>query len=321
MKRGRRRFLKSTLVTCGVAAGCSSLWLGASQRGPARLLRQLLADSRRALVPAPARPQPARWSDNRITLGWLGHATLLINFYGIRILTDPVFSARVGINAGICTLGPKRYVAPALRLAELPPVDVVLLSHAHYDHMDVPSLKRLGAPAFGVTSRATTDVLKGTRLRPIIELGWDEKTTFRGAHGTLEIQAFEVKHWGQRWPSEVARGYNGYVLRREGKAMLFGGDTAFTPAFGELRAGGPYEVAIMPIGGYNPWIRNHCTPEQALAMANAAGARYVAPIHQQTFRLSDEPFAEPGERLAQALAHEPEWLALRGIGEVFVCLV
>jgi L-ascorbate metabolism protein UlaG (beta-lactamase superfamily) len=284
------------------------------------MLREMLADTQRALLPAPAKLQPETWSDHQLTLGWLGHSTVLINFFGIRILTDPVFSARAGINAGVCTLGPKRYVAPALRIRDLPPVDVVLLSHAHYDHMDLPSLKslrRLG-PAFTVTAKATADVLKSARLQPV-ELGWNERATFQGANGKLEIQAFEVKHWGQRWPSEVPRGYNGYVLRREGKAVIFAGDTALMPAFRELRSRGPYEVAIMPIGAYDPWIHNHCTPEQALQMANAAGARYVVPIHHQTFRLSHEPMAEPIQRLADALEREPERLALREIGGSFVC--
>ena len=317
--RNRRFFLKSMLATCGAAAGCGSLWIGVSKRRSARFLREMLADAKRALIPAPAKPRPEQWSNQGITVSWLGHATLLINFYGIRILTDPVFSARVGINGGICTLGPKRYFAPALPWRELPPIDVVLLSHAHYDHMDLPSLKRLPVPAFAVTAKATTDILKSTCLKSIVELGWNEQTVFQGANGKLEIQAIEVKHWGQRWPSEVPRGYNGYVLRREGKAILFGGDTAYTPLFRELRSRGPYEVAMMPIGAYNPWIRNHCTPEQAVEMANAAGARYVVPIHHQTFRLSDEPMNEPIQRLAAALDREPERLALREMGATFVC--
>ena len=125
--------------------------------------------------------------------------------------------------------------------------------------------------------------------------------------------------WGQRWPSEMSRGYNGYVLRREGKAILFAGDTAHTPLFAELRSRGPFEAAIMPIGAYQPWIWNHCSPEQALAMANAARARYLVPVHHQTFRLSEEPMGEPIERLAAALEHEPERLALRKIGESFLC--
>ena len=243
----------------------------------------------------------------------------MINFYGIRILTDPAFGNRIGISLGLGTVGPKRYIAPALRMAELPPIDVVLLSHAHMDHMDLPSLQRLAPATFTVTAKTTRDILESTPLKKIVELPWNERTTFRNAKGELEISAVEVKHWGQRWPSELERGYNGYVLRREGRAILFGGDTAHTPLFSELRARGPFEAAIMPVGAYQPWIWNHCTPEQAVDLANRAGARYIVPVHHQTFRLSEEPQTEPIERLEAALQREPERLGLRRVGESFIC--
>jgi L-ascorbate metabolism protein UlaG (beta-lactamase superfamily) len=105
------------------------------------------------------------------------------------------------------------------------------------------------------------------------------------------------------------------VLRREGKAILFGGDTANTKSFTELRARGPFEAAIMPIAAYQPYIWNHCTPEQAVEMANAAGAKYVVPVHHSTFKLSHEPLNEPMERLQGALAMEPERIAFRRVGE------
>jgi L-ascorbate metabolism protein UlaG (beta-lactamase superfamily) len=128
----------------------------------------------------------------------------------------------------------------------------------------------------------------------------------------------EVKHWGERWPSELERGYNGYILRREDKAILFAGDTALTPVLADCRSKGPFAAAIMPIGAYRPWIWNHCTPEQAVEMANAANAQYIVPVHHQTFKLSDEPMEEPIERLKVALDHEPERLALKQVGETFV---
>jgi L-ascorbate metabolism protein UlaG (beta-lactamase superfamily) len=264
------------------------------------------------------KPTPAAWSDNQITLAWLGHSTVLLNFFGVHILTDPVFANRVGISLGFGTAGPKRYIAPALAGRELPAIDLLLLSHAHMDHMDLPSLRHLGPGKFTVTAKVTGDVLASARLQQIHELAWNERTTLRTAKGELEIQAFEVKHWGQRWPSEVERGYNGYILRREDKAVLFAGDTALTPLFKNLRSQGPFEAAIMPIGAYNPWIWNHCTPEQALSMADAARARFIVPVHHQTFRLSDEPMTEPLERLQLALHREPERLALRRVGETFV---
>jgi L-ascorbate metabolism protein UlaG (beta-lactamase superfamily) len=145
------------------------------------------------------------------------------------------------------------------------------------------------------------------------------RANFKNGKGGLSVKAIEVKHWGQRWPNGAKRGYNGYTLHREGKSLLFGGDTANTPALAEAKSRGPFQAAVMPIGAYQPWIWNHCTPEQALEMANAAGANYIVPVHHQTFKLSDEPALEPIERLQEALAKEPERLALRQIGETFVC--
>src|SRR5262245_14744257 len=319
VKRSRRKFFRWLLAGFGTVAGGGALCGGMSEQRAARWLRRMVVDSKRRIAPAPVKPNPEQWSDNDITICWIGHSTVLINFYGIKILTDPAFGHHIGISLGLGTAGPKRYVAPALRMKELPPIDVVLLSHAHMDHMDLPSLRGLPASPFTVTAKATSDILKGTGLKRIVELPWGEGATFCKANGELAIEAFEVKHWGQRWPSEVDRGYNGYVLKREGNAILFGGDTAHTPLFSEVRSRGPFEAAIMPIGAYRPWIWNHCTPEQAVEMANRAGARFIVPVHQQTFRLSDEPLKEPIERLQAALEREPERLALRKVGESFVC--
>jgi L-ascorbate metabolism protein UlaG (beta-lactamase superfamily) len=279
----------------------------------------LVSDVERDILPAPMKPTPAAWSDNAISITWIGHATTLIDFYGVRVLTDPAFGPRIGVSAGLGTVGPKRFVAPALALAELPPIDVVLLSHAHMDHMDLSSLRVCSGVPWTVTAKATSDVLEGAKLQRLTEVRWGDKTLCRCAKGDLEIEAFEVKHWGQRWPSSRERGYNGYILRREGKAILFGGDTARTPLFSAVRSRGPYEAAVLPIGAYRPWIRNHCTPEEAVEMANLAGAPRIIPVHHQTFRLSDEPMNEPIERFQAALSGEPERIALSRIGQTFVC--
>lgn len=317
MQRNRRAFLRVLAGGAGLA-GAATWWVAASQRRAARWARRLVQEAQRPIAPAPVTPAPRNWSDNEITLCWLGHATVLLNFYGVRILTDPALGSRVGISLGLGTLGPKRYVAPALKFRDLPPLDLVLLSHAHMDHMDLPTLRQFGARPTTVTASDTADILSGTGLKRVKELRWNDRSTFRFPQGELSVEAVEVKHWGQRWPSDRPRGYNGYVLRREGRAVLFAGDTAKTPLFAGLRPRGPFEVAIMPIGAYRPWIWNHCTPEEAFEMADAAGARYIAPVHHQTFQLSDEPMTEPIERLQNAMASEPARLALRRIGETFV---
>jgi L-ascorbate metabolism protein UlaG (beta-lactamase superfamily) len=312
----RRTFLKRAGLA-GAAAAVSGSWLTLSNSRAARLGRRLVEDSRRAILPSPAKPNPAQWSDNKVTMAWLGHSTVLINFYGLRILTDPVLKNRVGFSTGLGTIGLKRLVAPALSLKELPPIDVVLLSHAHYDHFDTPTLEGLGQKPCVVTANSTGDLLGS--FKNVRELGWGERETIQNGNGDLTVEAIQVKHWGERWPSKLKRGYNGYILRREGKSLLFGGDTAFTPAFAEAKSRGPFIAALMPVGAYDPWIGNHCNPEQAVAMANAAGALYIVPIHHQTFKLSNEPALEPIERLEAALQKEPERLALRKIGETFVC--
>ncbi len=319
MQRSRRKFLKYLAVGTGAGIGGLSWWLGVSKRRAARYGRRLIQDACRSILPAAAKPVPQAWSDNQITLAWLGHSTVLINFYGLNVLTDPTLGSRVGISLGLLgTVGNKRYIAPALRSKELPPIDVLLLSHAHMDHLDLPTLRFFPRSTFTVSAKDASDLLASARRENSQELGWGESATFRSSKGDLRIEAFEVKHWGERWPSEKPRGYNGYILRRDGKSILFGGDTALTPLFKDLCSRGPFDVGLMPIGAYQPWIWNHCTPEQALEMANVAGARYLVPIHHQTFKLSDEPMSEPIQRFEAALAGEPERLALRNPGESFI---
>lgn len=319
MQRNRRRFLSCAVGGLAASLGGAGWWVSSSKQRAARWARRLAGEARRRIEPAPFKPEPATWSDNNITLAWLGHTTVLINFYGLHILTDPALGNHVGISCGFGTIGPKRFIAPALQASELPPIDVLLLSHAHMDHLDLPTLRRLPRLTFTISAKTTTDLLASAGLKQVTELGWTECASFRNAQGDLRVEAVEVRHWGQRWPSELPRGYNGYILRREGKAILFGGDTALTPALGALKSHGPFELAIMPIGAYRPWIRNHCTPEEALKMADAAGATYLAPVHHQTFRLSEEPMTEPIERLESALEHEQGRLAFRRIGETFAC--
>jgi L-ascorbate metabolism protein UlaG (beta-lactamase superfamily) len=150
------------------------------------------------------------------------------------------------------------------------------------------------------------------------ELRWDEQIRVRRPRGEVTVRAIEVKHWGARIRRDTWRGYAGFVVEREGRRLLVGGDTALTPLFRGHRRHGPFEAAIMPIGAYDPWIRNHCTPEQAVTMADAAGARLFVPVHHQSFQLSREPFLEPIERARTALAAEHDRLAISAIGQTIV---
>jgi L-ascorbate metabolism protein UlaG (beta-lactamase superfamily) len=287
-------------------------WLG-------HLFREWTIESWRPIAPAFAKPTPATWSDAQVTLAWLGHATVLINFFGIKIITDPVLFPRIGIRLPGFTIGPKRLTAPALEFHELPRIDLVLLSHAHFDHLDLRTLQRFNASTKIVTAARTGDLLRRTRLRDITELSWGERKTILNSLGQkIDVVAFPVKHWGARKQRDDYRGYNGYLIERNNDRILFAGDTAFTASFRNLRKHSPIDLAIFSIGAYNPWIRSHCTPEQAIEMANDAGARFIMPVHHQTFRLSFEPLREPIERFKAALSKTPERIALREIGETFV---
>jgi L-ascorbate metabolism protein UlaG (beta-lactamase superfamily) len=286
-------------------------WLG-------HLFREWTTESWRPIAPAFAKPEPAKWSDARVTLAWLGHSTVLINFLGIKILTDPVLFPRIGIRLPGFTIGPKRLTAPPLAFHELPSIDLILLSHAHFDHFDLRTLRCFDENTSVITARATSDLLRRTRFREIAELDWSERKTFKTGASKIDVVAFPVKHWGARKQRDTYRGYNGYLLERKGRRIIFAGDTAMTDSFAELRSQGEIDLAIMSIGAYNPWIRSHCTPEQAVEMANAAGARFIVPVHHQTFRLSLEPLREPIERFEAALVNTPERIALREIGETFV---
>jgi L-ascorbate metabolism protein UlaG (beta-lactamase superfamily) len=286
-------------------------WLG-------RIWEEWTVESRRPIAPAFARPVPAEWSDERITASWLGHATVLINFFGANILTDPALFPRVGIRFPGFTLGPKRLTAPALAVEELPRIDLILLSHAHFDHFDLRTLRHFNSSTQVVTAKSTSDLLRFTRLRKIVELPWNQRTIISTQAGPVKITAVGINHWGARIQKDVHRGYNAYIVERNDRRVLFGGDTAFTDAFKPVGQNGGIDLAMMSIGCYNPWIRSHSTPEEAVQMASDAGARFILPIHHQTFRLSVEPFREPVERFERALRDEPGRIALREIGETFV---
>ena len=289
------------------------------RRWIARLWREWTIESWRRAAPAFAKPQPWSWNDGQVTAAWIGHATVLINFFGIKILTDPVLFPRIGIRLPGWTIGPKRLTAPALKFHELPRIDLILLSHAHFDHFDLRTLHRFDKDTSVITAPNTADLLRWTRFRNVTELRWGETKVLNigsQRQASIAISAFEVKHWGARKQRDDHRGYDGYVIERNGRRILFGGDTAMMDNFAKLRQ--PIDLAIMSIGAYNPWIHSHCTPEQAVEMATAAGARFIMPVHHQTFRLSFEPLREPIERFQAALRNTPQRIALREIGETFV---
>ena len=303
---------RAWLSRAGVAGVASIAGLA---YGAAPLLwNEMARETMRPVGPPPERPRPEAWAATGLSAAWLGHSTVLLNIDGFTILTDPIFSDRAGVSLGPVKLGIKRLVAPALGLDQLPKIDLILLSHAHMDHFDLPSLARLASRQTTIITAAnTSDLLRVRRYKQVRELSWDER--FRV--GPAECRAIEVKHWGARMRSDTYRGYNGYLVEVGRRRVLFAGDTALTCAFGRVRDSRPIDLAIMPIGAYDPWIRNHCTPEQAWQMGNDAGAEFFLPVHHQTFRLSREPFYEPIDRFHSAAGSETSRIGLGKIGQEF----
>ena len=292
----------------------SALGAASVLRTAPRIFQQLSRENARPVLPAPYTPDPAQWPDTGLHAAWLGHSTVLLKVDGFLLITDPVFSQKVGIEIGPITVGMKRLVEPALVLNQLPRPDLVLLSHAHMDHFDRPSLRSLeSGKTKVVTAAKTSDLLRTRRYGKVHELNWNENLET----GPLRLRAFEVNHWGARVRTDTYRGYNGYVIESDHYRIVFGGDTAYTQNFRIAKGTKRTDLAIMPIGAYQPWIHYHCNPEQAWSMAEDCGAEYVLPVHHQTFRLGQEGYREPIERLLAAAGPRPERVCLQEIGQEF----
>jgi L-ascorbate metabolism protein UlaG (beta-lactamase superfamily) len=240
------------------------------------------------LSPRSLEARPLRFPNRTPDLwaGWLGHATVLLNLFGSRVLTDPLLTE---------WLGPlRRLVKLPLRPQALPPLDVITITHAHCDHLNRASLRRLPRRATLVVPSGCGDLVADLGF-PLVELGWGEEATF----GELTIQAFRPRHWGRRPPLGGERGYNAYLLTRRGWSVLVGGDSAYTGAYKEACRGSRVALALLPIGCYKPKLFElaHLTPEQALRTFREVGADYLLPVHWGTLIISLEPPAEPPRRL------------------------
>jgi L-ascorbate metabolism protein UlaG (beta-lactamase superfamily) len=263
--------------------------------------------------PAPQRPTPRTWSKRDLTIAYVGHASVLIDFGGVRLLTDPTFFARIGLTVGPVTFGPKRVVAAALTPEELPPLDAVVVTHAHLDSLDLPSLARVTATPLLVVPKRVGDVVAGLGFSRVVELGWGETVEAGG----VMIEAVAVNHWGKRWPWEGWRGYNGYLFSRGDVRVLFASDTAYTPDLGAFARARGVTVMVLGAGAYDPWIMNHADPEQVWRMFEESGARYLVPVHWDTFRLGKEPLGEAMQRLLAAAGPDADRVVIRGIGDTW----
>lgn len=250
-----------------------------------------------AAVPLP--PAPARGGEVAAT--FIGHATFLLRLAGFTVLTDPIFSLRASPFA---SLGPKRVRAPAFTLDALPKIDAVCLSHNHYDHMDLPSLRALQArshPAI-VTGIGNGAYLAARGITPAIELDWWESAEPLPG---LRITYVPAQHWSRRrfWDTNRML-WGGHVVEARGARAYFSGDTGYPAQFREIgqRCGAP-DIALLPIGAYEPrWFMaaQHMNPEEAVRAHLDLRARLSIAMHFATFRMTDEAFGAPETALTVA---------------------
>ena len=226
---------------------------------------------------------------------FIGHSSFLLQIGGKNILVDPNFARWIFVL--------KRLRRPGLRLRELPPIDAVLVSHAHFDHLHRPSLRAIAwltrrktgkRPAI-IVPRHVRDLVSDLGYGRVIELDWWQSVEL----GNVEITHVPSRHWGARIVRDVHRGYGGYVMRSGKQSIYHAGDTAYFDGFREIGERLKPEVALLPIGAYHPdsFRRVHTSPEDAVQAFLDLGARWMVPMHYGTFRLSYEPVDEPVARL------------------------
>jgi L-ascorbate metabolism protein UlaG (beta-lactamase superfamily) len=269
-------------------------WWGERLRGSATLWPKT--------VPAPvAVALPQDVSAGQLAATFIGHATWLLQFPGLTVLTDPVFATRAG-PFGL--LGPKRVQPPALRLGELPRVDVVLLSHNHYDHLDLSALRWLAQhrrPLI-VVPLGLKAWLETRGVTNVVELDWWQGHFIASGD---EIVCTPAQHWSSRWPwDRCLTLWGGFMLRTRHGSVWYAGDTGWGPHFAEVRSrlGAP-ACALLPIGAYEPrWFMEpvHMNPDEAVRAHLALGARHSLGMHHGCFCLTDEGRDAPVQALAAA---------------------
>jgi N-acyl-phosphatidylethanolamine-hydrolysing phospholipase D len=241
------------------------------------------------------------------TATWIGHSTILLQMGGLNVLTDPMFSQRA---FPMQWLGPRRVMDPGVPLERLPPLDVVLLSHNHYDHLDKPSVQRLAGShrdAAWIVPLELGRYVRGWGVKQIVELDWWQHTEVRG----LRVTSTPARHFSARRLGDRCKTlWSSYALETAGGRAYFAGDTAYHPQFREIGARcGPFDFVMLPIGAYDPrWFMHvmHVDPEEAAqAYVELTASAGVSPplmlaIHWGTFRLTDEPMDEPPRRATAA---------------------
>ena len=268
--------------------------LGITVRRKARQFGTLVRHS--AMTPRTGvtrKPVLARRGQLGVT--FIGHSSFFLQIGGKNILIDPNFARWIFVL--------KRLRRPGLRLGDLPPIDAVLVSHAHFDHLHRPSLRAIARlsrrksgkrPAL-IVPRNVRDIVSDLGYGQIVELEWWQRFQL----GNVELTHVPSRHWGARMVRDMHRGFGGFVLRAGQHSLYHAGDTAYFEGFREIGQRLRPEVALLPIGAYHPdsFRRVHTSPEDAVQAFLDLGARWMVPMHYGTFRLSYEPVDEPVPRL------------------------
>jgi N-acyl-phosphatidylethanolamine-hydrolysing phospholipase D len=276
------------------------------------------ADPHPSVFPRVAPRLGASRHDGDLAVTWMGHSSVLIEFGGFRVLTDPVWGTYA---SPLPTSSLRRWVAPPLPLEQLPPLDVILVSHNHYDHLDAPTIRqlaRLHPEASWLTPLGVGTLLRRLGARGIRELDWWQETEV----GPARVAATPAQHFSARGIHDRNRTlWAGFTVRVGERAIYFAGDTGYFPEFGPIgQRFGPFDAVMLPIGAYEPrWFMRpvHMNPEEAVlayrdlddsaarglaARGTTAEPMILLPIHWGTFKLTDEPMDEPPRRLAAAWA-------------------
>jgi L-ascorbate metabolism protein UlaG (beta-lactamase superfamily) len=266
-------------------------------------------------VPVVANDGSALRTGSRDALTWIGHASFLIQLGGRSALIDPVMSASI---AGFI----RRNVAPGLAWPALPKIDLVLVTHNHRDHMDVPTLARLGPDPVYVIPRGLGRWFKRAGLRRVLEMGWWQQEEIEG----LNVTFVPAEHWSRRGLLDTnASWWGGYVVERGGLRVYHSGDTAWFDGFSQIGARcGEIDAAMLPIGAYAPrWFMQpqHMDPAEAVRAFSALRARRFVAMHWGTFKLTDEDLREPPVLLRETWKRErlpAERLNIPAIGETLL---
>src|SRR5882757_3584102 len=247
-------------------------------------------------IPITGEPRPVELvKRGQMGVTFIGHSSFLLQVAGKNVLVDPVFSTRLVVL--------RRQRRPGVLVAELPPIDLILLTHAHMDHLDKASLRAVvratrrlrGVAPDVIVPKGVEDLVEPMQFARVHGMQWWDQIKVQG----LQITMTPCKHWGARMFRDTHRGFGGYCLSGGGQSIYHSGDTAYFDGFTQIGARLKPDVALLPIGAYFPdtYRTVHTSPEEAVRGFVECGAKWMVPMHFGTFRLGREPMEEPVQRL------------------------